>query len=167
MRRITLYFATALFTFIVGTSFGRTWNSLFGKPLFDESTSGSEGESGHLPSSAVEQELLEIERQYDIAQTNQDAAFFEKLETNNFILTFADGSTLTKTQDIALMKSWDPRIKFVSDDLRVRTFGNAAILSGRTTEISPTGDRNSWRWLDLFVKRDGRWQILSTTDVDW
>ncbi|HVS82352.1 MAG TPA: hypothetical protein VHE60_11525 [Pyrinomonadaceae bacterium] len=78
MRRITVYFATALFTFIVGTSVGRTWNSLRTGPLFDASTSGSEGELGHMPSSAVERELVEIERQYDIAQTNQDAAFFER-----------------------------------------------------------------------------------------
>ncbi len=167
MRRIALYFATALFTFIVGTSFGTAWNSVLRGTLVDSPTTGSEGESGRPPSSAVEQELVEIERQYDIAQTKQDAAFFEKLEADNFILTYADGSTLTRSQDIALMKSWDPRLKFASDDLHVQTFGNAAILSGRTTEISPTGERSSWRWLDLFVKRDGRWQILSTTDVDW
>lgn len=65
------------------------------------------------------------------------------------------------------MKSCDPRTKYVSDDLHVQLFGNAAILSGRLTEISPAGSRDSWRWLDLFVKRNGRWQILSTTNVDW
>src|ERR1700674_4801920 len=110
MRRITLYFATALFTFIVGSSFEKTWNSLFRGALVDSLTVGSEGESGHISSSAFQQELVEIEHQHDIAQTNQDAAFFERLETDNFILTFADGSTLTRSQDIALMKSWDPRI---------------------------------------------------------
>ena len=167
MRRIILYFATALFTFIVGLSVSKTWNSLLRGPLFDFSTSGSEGESRHMPSSAVERELVEIEHQYDIAQTNHDAAFFEDLETDNFILTFPDGSTLTRAEDIALLKSCDPRIKYVSDDLHVQTFGNAAVLSGRMTGISPTGDRASWRWLDLFVKRNGRWQISSTTQIDW
>jgi hypothetical protein len=167
MRRITLYFSTALFTFSVGIAVSKAWNSLLKGTLFDASTSGSEGESGHMPSSAVERELVEIERQYDIAQTNHDAAFFEKLETDNFILTYPDGSTLTRAEDIALMKSCDPRIKYVSDDLHVQVYGNAAILSGRLTEIGPTGSRDSWRWLDLFVKVNGRWQILSTTNVDW
>ena len=167
MRRITLYFATALFTFSVGLSVSKAWNSLHREPLFVASTFGSEGESGHVPSSAVERELVEIERQYDIAQTKHDVVFFEKLETDNFILTYPDGSTLTRAQDIAFLESCDPRIEYVSDDLHVQLFGNAAILSGRTTAISPTGDQDSWRWLDLFVKRDGRWQILSTTNVDW
>ena len=167
MRRVTIYFATALLSFIVGNCVTRAWNLLGRGPLLEPSASGSERGLSHIPSSAVEQELFEIERQYDVAQTNQDAAFFEQLEADNFILTFADGSTLTRAQDIAIMKSWDPRTKFVSDDLHVQVYGNAAILSGLMTEISATGSRASWRWLDLFVKRDGRWQILSTTQVDW
>lgn len=162
MRRITAYLVTASFTFIVGTSVTRAWNSLGKAPGYDSSASADS-----TPSSGVERELFEIERQYDIAQTNQDAAFFERIETENFILTYPDGTTLTRAQDIALMKSWDPRTKFVSDDLQVQVYGNAAILSGRTTQISPSGSRESWRWLDLFVKRHGRWQILSTTQVDW
>ena len=163
MRRITVYSAIALSTFVLGTSITKAWNLFLKVPRFDSSSSVT----GAMPTSEVEQELFEIARQYDIAQTNQDAAFFEKLETDNFILTYADGSTLTRAQDIALMKSWDQKTKFVSDDLHVQVYGNAAILSGRITEISPTGSRNSWRWVDLFVKRDERWQILSTTQVGW
>jgi preprotein translocase subunit SecG len=83
------------------------------------------------------------------------------------LCTFILGTSITRAQDIALMKSWDPKTKFVSDDLHVQVYGNAAILSGRIIEISPTGSRDSWRWVDLFVKRDERWQILSTTQVDW
>jgi hypothetical protein len=170
MRRITAYLAIALSTFILGTSITRAWKLFVKAPGFDSSSSGLERDlrvTAAIPTSEVEEELFEIARQYDIAQTNQDAAFFEKLETDNFILTYADGSTLTKAQDIALMKSWDPKTKFVSDDLHVQVYGNAAILSGRIIEIGPTGSRDSWRWVDLFVKRDERWQILSTTQVGW
>jgi len=110
MRGITVYSAIALSTFVLGTSITKAWNLFLKVPRFDSSSSVT----GAMPTSEVEQELFEIARQYDIAQTNQDAAFFEKLETDNFILTYADGSTLTRAQDIALMKSWDQKTKFVA-----------------------------------------------------
>lgn len=169
MRRIKAWFVTALITFIVGTAVTRAWNALH-RVRFDSSAFGSERDLSIpvlKPPAEVERELLEIERQYDIAQTNRDAAFFEKIETDNFVLTYADGTSITRAEDIALMKTWDPNTKFVSDDLHVQVYGNAAIMSGRMTEISPTGSRYSWRWLDLFVRRDGRWQIQSTVQIGW
>ena len=169
MRRMKTYFVAALLTFIVGITVTKAWNVLrsFG---VESSASGLERNLSipvPKPPAEVEGELLEIARQYDNAQTSHDAAFFERIETDDFVLTYADGSSITRAQDIALMKTWDPNTKFVSDDLQVQVFGKAAIMSGRMTEITPTGSRASWRWLDLFVKRDGRWQIQSTVQTDW
>lgn len=169
MRRIKAYCITALLTFIVGTAVTSAWNSLC-KVRFGYLTVRSEADlriSMPKPPAEVERELLEIQRQYDIAQTNRDAAFFERIETDDFVLTYPDGSSITRAEDIALMKTWDPNTKFVSDDLQVQVYDNAAIMTGRMTEISPTGSRDSWRWLDLFVKRNGHWQIQSTVQIGW
>ena len=169
MRRITVYCLTALFTFIVGTAVARAWNSLC-KVRFGSLDVRSEADLRiSMPKSPaeVERELLEIQRQYDVAQTNHDAAFFERIETDNFVLTYPDGSTITRAEDIALMKTWDPNTRFVSDDLQVQVYDNAAIVTGRMIEISPNGSRNSWRWLDLFVMRNGHWQIQSSVQIGW
>lgn len=66
------------------------------------------------------------------------------------------------------MNTWDPNIRYSSDDLQVQVYGNAAVLTGRMTAMAP-GARNesSWRWLDLYVKRNGERRILSTTQVGW
>ena len=168
MRRISLYFATALITLIVGVSVTRVWNSLSIGGNSYASASGSQLELSLVrdtSASAVEQEIREISHQYDIAQTNHDAAFFERIEADNFTLTYMDGSSITKAEDIALLKTLDPNVSYESDDLHVEVYGNVAILTGRMTEKGPTGSRYSWRWLDLFLKRHGSWQIMSTAQV--
>lgn len=169
MRRITLYIGTSLITFMIGISAASGWSTLSKRPSAEIFVTGFPQQlSTDMSASIVEQELREMERQYDIAQTRRDAAFFEKIEADAFILTYADGTTLTKAQDIALMKTWDPNIKYSSDDLHVQIYGNTAVLTGRVTQTDPdAGNEYSWRWLDLVVKRNGQWQILSTTQVDW
>jgi ketosteroid isomerase-like protein len=51
------------------------------------------------------------------------------------------------------------------DDVRVRRFGHVAIVTGRTTATgSCSGDvsRVVLRFTDVFVLRDGRWQVIAS-----
>jgi hypothetical protein len=170
MHRIALYVAVALVTFIIGISAASAWN-LHGKNLTFEVATVKRTErpvtgSSHLSAEQelARKELLEIMRQYDIAQTRQDAAFFEKLEVESFTLN-AYGKTYTLAEDIALMKSMDNDTRYTSDDLDVQLYGvDAAAVTGQMTAIHPRqGYEYSWHWVHMFVKRDGQWRILSTT----
>ena len=173
MRLSTLRVAVALFTLTAGISAARVWDSLAGGRPAPQTTavvaqpeqmSASAGISGRQRD---EQEILEIIRQYDLAQTRHDAAFFERVEADNFTLYDEDGRVHNRSEAIALMKTWDKSIKYTSDDLDVRFYGDAAIVTGRmTATYTRAGGQYSWRWIDLFVKRNGDWKILSTTQVN-
>lgn len=157
MRRITLHVAIALITLMAGISAARGWN-LLGK-----------GSAPNTAASQAEQEILEIERQYDIAQTRIDIAFFEKIEADDFKLITTDGAVFTKAQTIAPMKNWKRDTEFSSDDLHVQVYGNTAIVTGRMTARDTGGDNKGsrqLRWLDMFVKRNGRWQLLNTVQTE-
>jgi ketosteroid isomerase-like protein len=117
----------------------------------------------------AEQEIRELLRRYDIAQTQHDASFFEWVESDDFVLTLSDGRTMTRAEDVAAMMASTGDVTYTTDDVQVQFHGNVAVVSGRMTAIY-TDNHNSysqrWRWVDLFVKRDGRWRIISTTQVD-
>jgi hypothetical protein len=45
----------------------------------------------------------------------------------------------------------------------VKVVGNVAIVQGSDVEKSTSGKRDTsgkWVWMDVFVKRDGKWQAV-------
>jgi hypothetical protein len=170
MHRITLYVAIAFITFIIGISAESAWNlkptaeaamvkeGVYSRPVAASSRLKAEEK-------IAREELVEIMRQYDIAQSKHDAAFFKRLEADSFTLT-AYGRTYTLAEDLALMQSLGNSTIYTSDDLDVQPYGDAAVVTGRMTATHlRAGDEYSWRWIHMFIKRNGQWQILSTTQV--
>lgn len=50
-------------------------------------------------------------------------------------------------------------------ELKVRVYGDTAIASGKQTETSIIGGKNAtgiYNFTDIFLKRNGRWQIVAT-----
>jgi ketosteroid isomerase-like protein len=76
---------------------------------------------------------------------------------------------MTRAEDIAAMLASPKDARYTTDDIRVQFYGNTAIVTGCMT-ATHTGIHDSyglrWRWIDLFLKHNGRWQIISTTQVD-
>ena len=168
MRRIALRFAVALITFILGVALASGWHSLRKSSTVDLPIPDAEGKleyTSNISSSDADRELVEIYRQYASAQTKHDVAFFERVETEGFILFDRYGRSLTRTEDIELLKGLDPNTNYSQDDLKVQVYGDGAIVTGRMTASFSRGGQYSWPWIDVCVKRNGRWQILSTTQL--
>ncbi len=112
-------------------------------------------------SSSVEQDIIKLEQAATDAQFKKDRAALERLLADDYLYTHSNGSVLNKAQEIAQSMSSD--VQWTDSklaDLKVRIFGDAAVLTGRQT-IQGTakgyvpGPR---RITDMFVKRNGRWQ---------
>src|SRR5881296_1102927 len=113
--------------------------------------------------SAVEQDVIKLEQTVTDAQFKKDRAALERLLADDYLYTHSNGSVLNKAQEIAESMSSDVQwtdSKFA--DLKVRIFGDVAVLTGEQT-IQGTakgyvpGPR---RITDIFVRRSGRWQLL-------
>ena len=109
------------------------------------------------------QQLLEIYREYGPAQTRHDRAFFERVETEDFVL-FLEGETLSREEDIQLMEKLPADIVYKADVENLQMLGDAAVVTGRMTASHPTYNY-SWPWIDVWVRRGDQWQIQSTTSV--
>src|SRR3989440_12981296 len=119
------------------------------------------GRARAQPTSATEQEIIKLEQAVTDAQFKKDRAALERLLADDYLYTHSNGSVLNKAQEIAESMSSDVQwtdSKFA--DLKVRIFGDVAVLTGRQT-IQGTakgfvpGPRSI---TDIFVKRSGHWQ---------
>lgn len=124
--------------------------------------------AGHaLADSAV---LLYLERDWNAAEMKRDTAWFERTLTDDY--TGVDGRTgkaTTKAEDIAGFKTNTVDSASLSG-LDVRMQGDLALVTGLThnkgkDDKGVAFDRKI-RFTDVWVKRDGKWQVLSSHGSD-
>jgi len=114
---------------------------------------------------SVEQELIKLENEWAEAWVKQDVAFFERIEADDYTYTACEGSVWTKAQDLALLKSGQDVItSWVLANMKVRVYGDAAVVTGRATVKETYKGKDvsrQERWTDTWVKRAGRWQCVA------
>lgn len=129
--------------------------SSFGQANYDDNKKGG----------GVERSVTQIEQELVKALIAGDASIFERYLADTYIFTAPDGMVSNKAQTIADIKSGD--LKFQSsklNDMKVQAYGDTAIATyGSTDQSSYKGKDISghFRWTDVFVKRNGRWQIVA------
>lgn len=116
-------------------------------------------------SGGVEQELIKLENEWADAWVKRDVAFFDRIMADDYTWTSPWGDVSTKAQDLALVKSGQDVVKsWVLADMKVRVYGDAAVVTGRdTVKETYKGEDVSGqhRWTHTWVKRAGRWQCVA------
>ncbi len=117
------------------------------------------------PAAAVEQQILQLEQNWSAAAQKKDGAYLQKLYADEYLFTDTDGSVSDKAEDIAHLSANVVFTSFNLEDMKVHVYGTTAVVTGRNT-IQATADgqdiSGSYRFTDVFVKRDGRWQVVAT-----
>lgn len=125
------------------------------------------------PAGSVEQDLLKLEREWLDAYTRRDVAAMERIEADDFMITFPDGAVKTKADEIASLKGAAPAGTppiFMTADTRVRLYGDTAVLTGKVIQKGTYGEGPrkgqdysfEHRYTDVYVKRNGRWQVVAS-----
>lgn len=117
--------------------------------------------------SAAEQELIKLENAWSTAWQKRDVAALDRLCAAEYLSTDSDGKTTTKAQDLQDVK--DPTTTLTSfklENLKVHIYSDAfAVVTGSNTEqatFKGKDDSGTFMFTDVFVKRDGRWQVVAT-----
>jgi hypothetical protein len=113
-------------------------------------------------------DLMQLERDIGKANINNDYAFFDRVEAEEFIFTDAGGGVTNKKQDLeGLKQPPNPDVKLVAyevDEMNVLLYDKTAVVTGRvTTKRLVKGKEviGQTRFTDVFVWRQGRWQIVA------
>ena len=121
---------------------------------------------GQSSKSTDEQTILKLENDWAVALVKADVATFDRIEAPEYLFTAPDGSLTNKADSIAEMKNGVVKIAaFKIDDLKVKIFGDAAVVYGLDTEKSTYNGKDTsgqYRFTDFFVKRNGIWQAVAT-----
>jgi hypothetical protein len=114
---------------------------------------------------STEHSVMQIEQELVDALLAGNGATFERYLAENCIFTDPDGMVSDKVKTVANIKSGD--LKFQSskvEDMKVKTYSNTAVATYRSTDrASYKGKEFSgrFRWTDVFIRRNGRWQIVA------
>lgn len=112
-----------------------------------------------------EREVKQIEDQIGEAIVKRDAAFVERIWAEEFVYTGVRGEVKSKAEILAELKAGDLKFEEMKfDEVRIRVFGDAAVVTGRATTKgrSKQGEISGrFRYTRVYVKREGAWQLVS------
>jgi ketosteroid isomerase-like protein len=117
-----------------------------------------------------EQEVIGVENAWKEAVVQRDAKTLQRLYADEYTSTDREGAVWTKAEDIQIDTTGNFRLEtFTLNDLSVRVYGDVAIVTGRNTTRGTFLGRpasSDTRFTDVFVKRVGRWQIITSQSTD-
>jgi uncharacterized protein (TIGR02246 family) len=111
--------------------------------------------------------LREIQQELSAAWIARDRAAIERLIAPDWSVTHVTGQRMTRDEVFRTMLESDATQMTAStaDEIDVRVFGDAAVVTGRThaegTQSGAPFDIRL-RFTDVFVRRDDRWQAVAS-----
>ncbi len=129
-------------------------------------TAADEARAQGGPEQAAEGEIRKLEAEFNEAIVKADLEAFDRLMADDFTHTNQSGKFRTKAEWLANHKpgrsAYDA---FEVDDLDVRVYGDAAVVTARSTPKgrTSTGEpiTGQFRFLRVWARRDGRWQAVA------
>ncbi len=111
--------------------------------------------------------ILELERRLAAAWVSGDRAFIEGLLADDWTVIDQSGQVLTKRQVLdEAFASAERRVESMAiDEVQVRMLGDVAVATGLTRATGSYRGESATvtlRFTDVFVRRQGRWQVVAS-----
>jgi ketosteroid isomerase-like protein len=110
--------------------------------------------------------LITLERDWDAAFHHQDVTFLENVLAQEFVATYAEGQRADRAKEIENAKNFNQQIdSSVLDEFIVKVYGDTAVVWFTQKLTGPSKGQPltlTFRYMDVFVLRDGRWQCVAS-----
>jgi uncharacterized protein (TIGR02246 family) len=108
-----------------------------------------------------------LENEWNNATFKKDAKALDLLYAKEYTFIDQTGKVYDKQQDISEVISGNYKLETPSvlSDIKVNTYGNVTVVKGLNTLKATLNGKDisgTYRFVDVFVMRDGRWQCVST-----
>ncbi len=118
---------------------------------------------------ADEAELIRLEVDWDRAFLQNDVVFIDRVLAREFVAVYPDGSKGDRAKELANAAAFNLKIDSSTlDDFTIQVHGDTAVVWFRRSLVGPSkGERLevTYRYLDVFVRRDGRWQCIASQSL--
>jgi len=114
-----------------------------------------------------DQEILtQLERDWDAAFHRRDVGFIENVLATEFIATYAEGQRADRAKELQNARDFNQQIdSSVRDEFNIKVYGDTAVVLFTQKLTGPSKGQPltlTFRYMDVFVLRDGRWQCVSS-----
>lgn len=113
---------------------------------------------------AAAQAVERTERELIAAITARDLAAYDRIVADDYVALTVEGTETTKAEVMAGYKAGARRyVNLAIHDVKVRVFGDAAVISARTTGARVENGQevpNNVRYVRVYALRDGRWRAV-------
>ena len=110
--------------------------------------------------------LIKLERDWDFAFHHQDVKFIESVLAPEFVATYAEGQRADRAKELQNAKDFNQQIdSSVLDEFVVHVYGDTAVVLFTQKLTGPSKGQSltlTFRYMDVFVLRDGRWQCVAS-----
>ena len=118
----------------------------------------------------IKQELIKLEEEWHNAYVKRDATPLERILADEYIAVGGSGRSISKVQAVEGLKNDTTTYEYSTPyDMDFRFYDDAVVVIGRTKEKGKSQDGTEfsveYRWTDVFVKRQGRWQCVAAQVV--
>ena len=117
--------------------------------------------------SKTEREILALNREWADAIVRSDRAALERIFSDDIIVVAGNGTVRNKEGELNDSAGGDPSVKtyfFNTEDVRVRVYDGAAVLTGHAKWRINAGGRdidNERRYICAYAKEKGRWRMVA------
>jgi hypothetical protein len=117
-------------------------------------------------SSGSEQVLTRLRRELWLAATRVDLQAVDRIVSDDYLETESDGSVSSKADLIEAIREFagvPPHLlppPPALDDIKVRFYGDAAVLTGRSS--IKLKDVEQYRITEVYVRQKGQWRLVSS-----
>ena len=108
--------------------------------------------------------LRQLNDQFIRAVASSDATWFERHLRADFVNSNPDGTLSERAAFIQRVAHASPVTQLGAEDVRIRLFGQTALVHGRTTYRKPDGQPGAGRYTDVWARVDGQW-LCAAADV--
>ena len=110
--------------------------------------------------------LIKLERDWDYAFHHKDVKFIEGVLAPEFVATYAEGQRADRAKELENATTFNQQIDSSAlDEFIVRVYGDTAVVHFRQKLTGPSKGQTltlTFRYMDVFVLHDGRWQCVAS-----
>jgi ketosteroid isomerase-like protein len=105
--------------------------------------------------------LERLNRDYIASVQRGDVQRFEELLADDFLCSNPDGSLIDRAQFLAQTAQPVTISGLAAEDVKIRLFGDLALIHARTRYRTVNGDERRGRYTDVWARRGGKWLAVS------
>ncbi len=105
--------------------------------------------------------LEELNAHYIRSVRESDVRWFDANLSDDFLNTNPDGTLVDRAGFLKQIAPPCPVKDLDVEDVRIRVFGDVALIHARTTYVKPDGHRGAGRYTDVWARRGAGWHCVS------